>query len=523
MREHCRADEGADHSSIESRVERFPDATATRPGDSHSHHSILNREHLTGRERLGVRCDHGVTHSRESHVRVLRHRCRWKERRNRDRRGYSSGVHLAFKLLASLAPCFVGIALAQSAPHFSQEASRDPESIAVELPCPARGDSFAPRLLVDGDVLVLSWIEAEGPRSPSMPPLHRVCMSRYADNAWSEVSTIASGENLFANWADTPTIVRATDGRLLATWLRKSAASTYAYDIVTSQSKDDGQTWETLGPLHDDAKFAEHGFVSAQSTKELSAFCWLDGRAMELPDESAGGHGHGGGDMTLRAARTTPTNDRAAPPSEILDERVCECCPTDLAIGARGPIIVYRDRGEDGTRDIAIVRWLGEGWSLPQPVARDGWMLEGCPVNGPSISANGDDLVVAWWTGEPTNGAVRAARSNDHGASFGKPIDLDTNGSLGRVETLLLPTGDALIFWYDRDAGAGASLVCKRLSLAGTLGALQKVTSVAADRSSGFPRAVVRGTDAYLATTEVGADKSRRVRLHRVSLAALAK
>ncbi len=430
-------------------------------------------------------------------------------------RRYDLSVRSTLQSAISIAASFAA-SLLLCAPSFAQT------SIAVEVLCPARGDSFAPRLMVDGSALLLSWIEAIPPVAPSAKTTHRVCMSRCTDGAWSDVAVIASGENLFANWADTPTVVRATDGRLLATWLRKSAESTYAYDAVVSESKDDGKTWETLGSIHSDEKPAEHGFVSGSSLHELTAYCWLDGRAMELPDESAGGHGHGGGDMMLRATRVAPRADRVSPPSEILDDRVCECCPTDLAIGHFGPIIVYRDRGEDGTRDIAVVRWLGEGWSVPKLVSRDGWMLEGCPVNGPSISANGNDVFVAWWTGEPEHGAVRAARSKDGARSFSEAFDLDTDGSLGRVETLLLPNRDALVFWYDLD-GANAKLVGKWLATSGSIGAAHTIARVSADRSSGFPRAVLQDNDVWLTCTAVDANKSRSVKLYRAPIAALTK
>ena len=188
-----------------------------------------------------------------------------------------------------------------------------------------------------------------------------------------------------------------------------------------------------------------------------------------------------------------------------------------LAIGSNGPIVVYRDRREDGTRDISLVRWLGEGWSQPQAIGSDGWKLEGCPVNGPSISANGNDVVVAWWTGALAQGglvkgAVRAARSRDGGATFAATVELDSNGSVGRVETLLLPSGDALILWIDARRSDGI-VVLRRMHADGSLGELHTVAEVTADRSSGFPRATVQGTDLWLAITAVGGEKSRSVKV----------
>lgn len=440
--------------------------------------------------------------------------------------GHMRSLHLHSHLHFLCSAALVLLNCMSSFAHCAQETAA-----VVEIASPAKGDSFAPRILADGDGMIFSWIESIASTEKGKPSTHRVCMSRFSNGAWSAVGEIAAGDDLFANWADTPTVVRTKDGTLLATWLRKSAVGTYIYDAVASRSVDDGKTWTLLGPLHDDGKPAEHGFVSAQTEGAATMFCWLDGRAMEQPDAESHDHG-GGGDMSLRAARVAPTTQRVSPPSEILDERTCECCPTDLAIGKNGPIIVYRDRGEDGTRDISLVRWLGEGWSQPQPIGKDGWMLNGCPVNGPSISASGDDVIVAWWTGEPTNGAVRAVRSNNGGATFGPPLNIDTDGSFGRVETILLPSGDACILWYDRHGDDG-SIALKRLSQTGALGATHTLAKVSGDRSSGFPRAALQGMDIWIACTVEGAGegegedkgtngtKSRRVKLLRVPIAAL--
>ena len=131
-------------------------------------------------------------------------------------------------------------------------------SVATEITSPASGDSFAPRIVADGDGLILSWIEAiapspasdvPAPQTPSSAPAstpssapaavpaktHRLCLARFAAGAWSAVSVIASGNDLFANWADTPTVVRSTDGSLLVTWLRQGAAGGYVYDAVVSR------------------------------------------------------------------------------------------------------------------------------------------------------------------------------------------------------------------------------------------------------------------------------------------------
>jgi hypothetical protein len=62
----------------------------------------------------------------------------------------------------------------------------------------------------------------------------------------------------------------------------------------------------------------------------------------------AGEHEHDGGDMTLRYA-TVDAGGKIAGDTE-LDRRACECCTTGMAMSARGPVIVYRDRSHDEVR-----------------------------------------------------------------------------------------------------------------------------------------------------------------------------
>jgi len=77
-------------------------------------------------------------------------------------------------------------------------------------------------------------------------------------------------------------------------------------------------------------------------------------------------------------------------------------------------------------------------------------------------------------------------RSTDGGATFSPVIDIDTDGSIGRVETLLLPSGDAIILWYDL-VGKDGIIAMKRLAPDGTLGALQTLAKISVERSSGSP------------------------------------
>ena len=105
---------------------------------------------------------------------------------------------------------------------------------------PAGTDSREPDLSAtpDGRV-ILSWVQKIGEKRYALRIAERDA------NGWSEVRTVAEGENWFINWADFPSVIALKDGSLAAHWLVKSGASTYAYDVNIARSRDRGKTWDS--------------------------------------------------------------------------------------------------------------------------------------------------------------------------------------------------------------------------------------------------------------------------------------
>ena len=55
-----------------------------------------------------------------------------------------------------------------------------------------------------------------------------------------------------------------------------------------------------------------------------------------------------------------------------LDDDVCTCCQTDMALTSTGPVAVYRDRSPEEVRDIYLARLAPAGsWTEPTPVHED--------------------------------------------------------------------------------------------------------------------------------------------------------
>ena len=372
-----------------------------------------------------------------------------------------------------------------------------------QLDPPAGPGAMAPSLTVTGgQEILLSWLEPLG--SPKAPTGHQLRLARLAGDRWSAPSTVTSGPGFFANWADFPAVAQALDGSLTAHWLAKMGADNYAYGIYLARSTDRGATWSKIGMLHDDNVPSEHGFVSWVSEGKGLRAVWLDGRGTPK-----------GGPMTLR----TGLVESAAPKSsELLDDRVCDCCQTDAALAEAGPVVAYRDRSPKEVRDIHVIRRTASGWSQPVKVGNDGWQIPGCPVNGPAIAAAGKLVAVAWFTGAPPGPRVQVAFSNDGGASFGKPLLIDGAKPLGRVD-VVLESGDALVSWMSL-VGDNAVIRLRRVSARGKMGLPVAVAATSAARGSGFPRAAVANGRLHLAWVEEG-DSGRRVRLGSLPVGAL--
>lgn len=361
---------------------------------------------------------------------------------------------------------------------------------------------MAPNLIATAEGVLLSWLE---PVRPGARPGEGEWSLRFArfEAGWGAPREIVRSTEFFVNWADFPSIAAAPGG-LYAHWAESSGPGTYSYDVQLARSTDGGVTWKRLGKAHDDTTETEHGFVSLLPEGNGVRAFWLDGRQMT-------------GETGEMSIYTATVRDRASK-GEPLDRRVCECCQTSAATTSHGPVIVYRDRSPEEIRDIAIVRRVAGRWTAPARVHADGWKIEGCPVNGPSVAARGDNVAVAWFTGAGDRPKVRAAFSKDAGGSFGPAVDVDRDGPLGRVQILLSPR-DGVVLWA-ASAGKEAEIRVRRVAPDGRMGAPLTIARTTAARSSGFPRMAQVGEQLFVTWVEAG-EGSSRLRAARLDLSAL--
>ena len=372
------------------------------------------------------------------------------------------------------------------------------KSQVLPIQSPAASGSAQPHLQAGADgTIILSWLETTAARTT-------LRYSVYEDMGWSRSRAVASGDDWFVNWADFPSVTRIAGDLWAAHWLQKRPGGTYAYDVRMSLSRD-GVNWQPAMSPHDDGTPTEHGFVSMIALGETLGAVWLDGRktARMVGHEMSEMTGDATNDgMSLRWA-TIDGRGQILESAE-LDALTCDCCQTDLAHLSDGLAVVYRDLSVNGIRDIGIIRLTGNGWSEPTLVAKDGWKIAGCPVNGPAVDGRDNKLVVAWFSGAGDARQVRAAFSDDGGEHFSAAVTISSGSALGRVDVSWVADGLAMVSWLDELDQGMAALRIKTVARNGELGEPQEIALTGSQRLSGFPHMLRAGGDLLFAWTETG-------------------
>ena len=349
-------------------------------------------------------------------------------------------------------------------------------------------NSNAQPSLVSGEgSLSLSWISSnEGNKST-------LNFSQLKEGKWTNTQTMATGSNWFVNWADFPAHA-INENLILSSYLKKSDSGTYTYDVILSLQKLSGEKVKEDFLLHTDGVKAEHGFVSIIPNHNQGFFItWLDGR--NTVDKDLDGYHK---PMTIRFAEITNKGD-IIDESE-LDSATCDCCQTSIAVTNKGPVVVYRDRSDKEVRDIYIARKINGIWGVPTPIHNDGWEINGCPVNGPKVASNSNNLAISWFTVSNKKPTVNLSFSKSNGASFGTPIKINDDDAIGRVDVAFLNPQEVLVSYIEGD-DVGTYLRIKKVSIDGKVSAPITISKIDGGRNSGVPQLEILDNDAFIVWT----------------------
>ncbi len=409
---------------------------------------------------------------------------------------------IALPFLLVLAAC------GKDAGPAADAAAADPtQPYAVhEWPIPAQAHSGQPDLALapDGRVL-LTWISRLPGRRPAL-----MFVGMGENGRWySSARSVVVGESLMASWANVPHVAQTPDGVLWIQFMQQRGTG-HAGDIALARSSDGGFNWSTPVAVNDTSVLAEHGFAALwPADRDRIGVAWLAGPPMAEGEDMGEGMHHSHGSTELRSAVFDLNLQRSE--ETTLDTMTCDCCQSEIAMTSQGPVLAYRDRTEGEVRDIVVVRKQAEGWSEPTLVHPDNWVMAGCPVNGPAISAEGDNVVVAWYTAADDKPLVQVARSTDGGASFRPPVVLEQGNAVQGRTAIAIDAKQAWVLWMREDAKNGQSLWLSRRTpdLATELQRLEVAKLQGRGRATGYPQIVLRNGAAHIVWTDVADGVSR--------------
>ena len=356
-----------------------------------------------------------------------------------------------------------------------------------EIPFSYKNSNAQPSLVSKDGSLSLSWISSNENKEAILN------FSQFKNGRWIEPKKIASGSDWFVNWADFPT--HSINGDLiLSSYLKKSASGTYTYDVIMSLQKLSGEKIKEDFVLHTDGIKAEHGFVSIIPNDSKGFFVtWLDGR--NTIEKELEGHNK---PMTIRFAEINKSGD-IVNESEI-DSAACDCCQTSIAATINGPVVVYRDRSKKEVRDIYIARKINDLWQPPKPVNEDGWIINGCPVNGPKAVVNSNTIAVSWFTVSNEKPTVNLSFSKSNGASFNEPIKINDYDAIGRVDVAFLNSEEVVVSYIEGN-DLGTFLKIKKVSLDGRVSAAITISEIDRGRNTGVPQLEVFSDEIFIVWT----------------------
>ena len=336
---------------------------------------------------------------------------------------------------------------------------------------------------------------------------HALKWSEFNGRSWSKPVIVTTGEEYFINWADFPSIFYNGKNHLVVHWLEKNGDGTYDYVVKASQSFDRGRSWSRPIIPHKDNKLGEHGFVSFfNASNNKVGLVWLDGRNM-MGEE----HGHGYGLMNLYS--TTIDKNGILGEEILLDDRVCECCPTSAVNIENDILVAYRDRSLSEIRNINLVRWNNSSWQKPHSLHNDNWKIAGCPVNGPKLAVTGNNVAAVWYTSPNENPIIYISFSKDGGKKFNSPIRIDNGNPIGRVDCIWLDSDRVLVSWMEMGEKS-TNVIFSTVYIENHKGSSKIVTQILPGRSSGHPVISRYRQNIFLAWTEENKIQSKWIHVN---------
>ncbi len=337
----------------------------------------------------------------------------------------------------------------------SQEGGLAPATRMVQLSEPGV-DAAEPVTASAGDgTFYVAWVNHEAKKADVM-------LARFNSDGEMQGSPVRVNRNqgVATAWrGDQPSLSVAQDGAVYVVWTaRVEAGSKHGTDLFMSVSNDGGQSFASEVKINDDKVPGAHGMHSLAIAKDGRIYVgWLDERNVFTPKPStkADGH-HMESNRELYLAYSTD-GGRSFSANRKVAVDVCPCCKTSLAVGADGTVYAgWRQVLPGNFRHIAVASSTdgGQKFSRPVIVSDDRWMLQGCPVSGPSLSVDaGGSLKVVWYAaGEANAPGLYFAESKDKAQSFSARQLVAEEGVRGTPALAVGDSNSTIALWQNSNA-----------------------------------------------------------------------
>src|SRR5215213_580820 len=258
---------------------------------------------------------------------------------------------------------------------------------------------------------------------------------------------------------DQPSVAVAADGAVYVLWTaRFDAGDKHGTDIYLSASTDRGQSFTSEVKVNDDKVPNAHGMHSLAVAKDGRIYAgWLDERNVHAPKPSTKAEGHHMESNRDLYLATSTDGGRSFSANRKVASDACPCCKTSLAVSVDGTLYAgWRQVLPGNYRHIAVASSTDGGtkFSAPVIVSDDRWMLQGCPVSGPSLSVDKASglLKIVWFAaGEGDAPGLYYAESKDKGHSF-SPRELLSQENVRGTPALAVGNGNLIALWQSADA-----------------------------------------------------------------------
>jgi hypothetical protein len=271
------------------------------------------------------------------------------------------------------------------------------------------------------------------------------------------------------------------DPEVVVVWTVKSKDGSR---LLVAQSQDGGTSFARATLLPGSDAGGNRGWESTAVDRDGHVMAvWLDHREMsssggasmhhEGHDHTAAGTAKSDGAARAQASKLYFARLDGASSPHAITGGVCYCCETAVAIGPDGAIYAaWRHVYPGNLRDIAftVSRDGGRTFAAPMRVSNDGWILDGCPENGPALAVGADGAVHAIWPtlvagatsdGEPTLALFHATSRGS--LEFSPRERIATEGTPRHPQMAATPAG-LVAAWDEQTAAGSRRVVLARLT-----------------------------------------------------------